>query len=154
MTKINKENNITINKVENNKLDYISLLLEADKEVVMQYIEKGEMYILNYNEKIMAEIFITPVDSETCELKNIATIQEARGKGFAKMLIQYVFNEYKGKYKRMIVGTTENMIPFYVLNGFTKYYKTAKNFFIDNYEHEIWDGNLQCIDMYYYCKEF
>lgn len=72
----------------------------------------------------------------------------------AKMLIQYVFNEYKGKYKRMIVGTTENMIPFYVLNGFTKYYKTVKNFFIDNYEHEIWDGNLQCIDMYYYCKEF
>ena len=69
------------------------------------------------------------------------------------MLIQYVFNEYKGKYKRMIVGTTENMIPFYVLNGFTKYYKTAKNFFVDNYKKEIWDGNLHCIDMYYYAKE-
>lgn len=53
----------------------------------------------------------------------------------------------------MIVGTTENMIPFYVLNGFTKYYKTAKNFFIDNYSEEVWDGKLHCIDMYYYAKD-
>ena len=54
----------------------------------------------------------------------------------------------------MIVGTTENMIPFYVLNGFTKYYHTVKNFFVDNYKDEIWDGDLHCIDMYYYAKEF
>lgn len=45
------------------------------------------------------------------------------------------------------------MIPFYVLNGFTKYHHTVKNFFINNYDKEIWDGNLQCIDMYYYSKE-
>ena len=46
------------------------------------------------------------------------------------------------------------MIPFYVLNGFTKYYKTIKNFFVDNYKEEIWDVDLHCIDMYYYSKEF
>jgi len=57
---------------------------------------------------------------------------------------------YKDKYKKMIVGTTENNIPFYVKCGFDRYYKTIKNFFIDNYKEEIWDGNLQCIDMYYY----
>ena len=28
-----------------------------------------------------------------------------------------------------------------------------KNFFTDNYDEEIWDGNLHCIDMYYYSKE-
>lgn len=54
----------------------------------------------------------------------------------------------------MIVETTENMIPFYVLNGFTKYHHTVKNFFVDNYDEEIWDGDLHCIDMYYYSKEF
>ena len=58
------------------------------------------------------------------------------------------------KYKRMIVGTSENMIPFYDLNGFTKYHHTVKNFFVDNYNEEIWDGDLHCIDMYYYSKEF
>ena len=34
--------------------------------------------------------------------------------------------------------------------GFDKYYKTIKNFFIDNYKEKIYDGELQCIDMYYY----
>ena len=155
LEKIISENNIAINKVEENKVDYMNLLLEADpdKEIVMKYIEKGDMFVLTNQGKALAEIFITPVDSQTCELKNIATLPEVRGKGFAKMLIQYVFNEYKGKYKQIIVGTTENMIPFYVLNGFTKYYKTTKNFFVDNYKEEIWDGDLHCTDMYYYSKE-
>lgn len=149
-------NNITISKVIDNKNNYINLLLEADpdKNVVCNYIEKGEMYILKKSEKVLAEIVITKVDEETCELKNIATLPEARGNGYAKILLEYVFNEYRTKYKRMIVGTTENMIPFYVLNGFNKYYKTVKNFFVDNYSEEVWDGDLHCIDMYYYCKEF
>lgn len=149
-------NNITISKVIDNKNNYMNLLLEADpdKNVVCNYIEKGEMYILKKSEKVLAEIVITKVDEETCELKNIATLPEARGNGHAKILIEHVFNEYRTKYKRMIVGTTENMIPFYVLNGFNKYYKTVKNFFVDNYSEEVWDGDLHCIDMYYYCKEF
>ena len=149
-------NNITISKVIDNKNDYMNLLLEADpdKNVVCNYIEKGEMYILKKSEQVLAEIVITKVDEETCELKNIATLPEARGNGLAKILIEHVFNEYRTKYKRMRVGTTENMIPFYVLNGFNKYYKTVKNFFVDNYSEEVWDGDLHCIDMYYYCKEF
>ena len=149
-------NNITISKVIDNKNNYMNLLLEADpdKNVVCNYIENGEMYILKNSEKVLAEIVITKVDEETCELKNIATLPEARGNGYAKILIEHVFNEYRTKYKRMIVGTTENMIPFYVLNGFNEYYKTVKNFFVDNYSEEVWDGDLHCIDMYYYSKEF
>ena len=145
-----------IKKVETNKEKYIDLLLDADPDidVVRKYIKIGEIYIIEEKEKVLSEIVITKIDDETCELKNIATFPDARGKGLAKKLIEYVFTEYKTKYKRMIVGTTENMIPFYVLNGFNKYYKTVKNFFIDNYKEEIWDGNLQCIDMYYYSKEF
>ena len=53
----------------------------------------------------------------------------------------------------MLVGTTENNIPFYVKQGFDKYEKTIKNYFIDNYDEEIIDGNTKCIDMYYYSKD-
>lgn len=142
-------------KIDNDRLEYLDLLLEADpeKEVVEKYINNGDMYVYFEGGKAVAEIFITKVDDDTCELKNIATLEEARGKGYARKLIEYVFNEYKNIYKRMIVGTTENMIPFYVLSGFNRYYKTNKNFFIDNYKEEIFDGDLQCIDMYYYAKE-
>ena len=68
-------------------------------------------------------------------------------------MLKYLTDNYKQKYKKMIVGTSENNIPFYVKLGFDKYEKTIKNFFIDNYDEEIWDGDLQCIDMYYYSKE-
>ena len=145
-----------IKKVEKNKEQYMKLLLEADPEekVVNKYINEGDMYVGIVDNKAVCEIVITKVNNEECELKNIATLEEDRGKGYAQKLIKYVFKEYSGKYKRIIVGTTENMIPFYVLNGFTKYHHTVKNFFIDNYSEKIYDGNLQCIDMYYYSKEF
>ena len=44
-------------------------------------------------------------------------------------------------------------IPFYVKQGFDKYEKTIKNYFVDNYYEEIIDGDLHCIDMYYYLKD-
>lgn len=52
----------------------------------------------------------------------------------------------------MIVGTIENNIPFYVKQGFDKYLKIVKNFFVDNYDVELFDGDLKCSDMYYYEK--
>ena len=33
------------------------------------------------------------------------------------------------------------------------YEKTIKNYFIDMADEETWDGDLQCIDMYYYSKD-
>ena len=145
-----------IKKIKYEKEKYINLLLEADpdEEIIKEYIKDGEMYGIFENDKCVCEVVIVKIDNDTCELKNIATLKEARGKGYAKKIIQYVLDKYKNDYKEMIVGTTENMIPFYVLNGFTKYHHTVKNFFIDNYSEKIFDGNLQCIDMYYYSKKF
>lgn len=135
-----------------NKEQYIDLLLEADPErdIVDKYLQDSEMYGLFEDDKIVAEVVITKVDNGICELKNIATVEIARGKGYGKQLMQEVTKLYKNKYKKMIVGTTQNNIPFYVKCGFDKYYKTEYNFFVDNYNEEVWDGNLHCIDMYYY----
>ena len=145
-----------IKKIDTKKEEYMDLLLNADPEVdaIYKYLQEGELYIGLIGNKVVCEVIITRVDEDTCELKNISTDKYYRGKGYASKIIKYVFNKYKSQYKRMIVGTTENMIPFYVLNGFTKYHHTVKIFFIDNYKEEIWDGDLHCIDMYYYSKEF
>ena len=134
------------------KEKYMELFLEADpdREVVERYLKDADIYGIFENEELICEAMIIKVDDEICELKNIATVEKARGKGYGKKIIRYIAPLYKNKYKKMIVGTTENNIPFYVKCGFDKYYKTIKNFFIDNYKDEIWDRNLQCIDMYYY----
>lgn len=148
--------NIRIEKIEENKEKYMELLLEADPEetVVMGYINQGDMFVLWEDNEVICEAVVIPFDKDICELKNLATSKEARGRGYATKMIEYLFKEYQKKYQRMIVGTSEEMIPFYVLRGFTKYHHTVKNFFIDNYTEEIWDNGFQCIDMHYYQKEF
>ena len=72
---------------------------------------------------------------------------------YTKQMIKYLSDTYKVKYDKMIVGTTENNIPFYVKQGFDKHFKTVKNFFVDNYDEELFDGDLKCSDMYYYSKD-
>lgn len=98
------------------KEEYMSLLLEADpdEKMIRAYLKDSDMYGIFDNNKIICEIVITKVNDDICELKNVATTKEYQGKGYAKKLIQTVVKLYKNKYKKMIVGTTENNIPFYV----------------------------------------
>ena len=146
---------VVIRKEKNNKETYMKLLLEADPDakIIKEYLQDGDLFVLRYNDDVACVAVVIKIDEDICELKNIATEEKFRGKGYAKKMIKYLFDNYKQKYKKMIVGTTENNIPFYVKQGFDKYEKTIKNFFVDNYEKEIWDGNLHCIDMYYYSKD-
>ena len=152
---LSTKRSIVIKKEKVNKEQYMELLLEADpdKEIIEKYLQNGELFVLSYNEDVICVAVVTKVDDNTCELKNIATAEKYRGQGYGKKLIKYLFDNYRQKYDKMIVGTSENNIPFYVKAGFDKYYKTIKNFFVDNYHEEIWDGDLQCIDMYYYLKD-
>ena len=149
-----REPRMQVKKIEN-KEDYIDLLLEADpsKDMIHRYLNDSDVYALKKEEELISIAVILHIDRKTLELKNIVTTEKYRNKGYAKTLLKSLCGNYKQKYDRMLVGTTENNIPFYVKQGFDKYEKTIKNYFIDNYDKEIWDGDLQCIDMYYYSKD-
>ena len=146
---------VNIKKEKDNKEQYLNVLLEADpnRDMVERYLKEGELFILTYEEKVACVAVVTKVDDATVELKNIATVPLYRGQGYGKKMIKYLFDNYKQKYQKMIVGTSENNIPFYVKQGFERYEKTIKNFFVDHYPKEIWDGDLHCLDIYYYSKE-
>ena len=146
---------IVIKKEKENKEQYMDLLLEADpsKDMINNYLKNGELFVLTYKDDVACIAVVTKIDEDTVELKNIATKKEFRGNGYGKKMLKYLADNYKQKYKKMLVGTTENNIPFYVKQGFDKYEKTIKNFFVDNYDEEIWDGDLHCADMYYYSKD-
>lgn len=145
---------ICVKKIEN-KNDYIDLLLDADpsKASIYKYLSDSDVYGLQVDENIVSLAVILHIDKNTLELKNLVTKEEYRGNGYAKKLLKSLCGNYKQKYNKMLVGTSENNIPFYVKQGFDKYEKTIKNYFVDNYDEEIWDGDLQCIDMYYYSKD-
>ena len=149
-----REPRMQVKKIEN-KEDYIDLLLDADpsKDMIHKYLNDSDVYALKKGDELISIAVILPISRKTLELKNIVTTEKYRNKGYAKTLLKSLCGNYKQKYDRMLVGTTENNIPFYVKQGFDKYEKTIKNFFIDNYNEEIKDGDLICTDLIYYSKE-
>ena len=151
---IPKEPRMQVKKIES-KEDYIDLLLEADpsKDMIHKYLNDSDVYALKKGDELISIAVILPISRKTLELKNIVTTEKYRNKGYAKTLLKSLCGNYKQKYDRMLVGTTENNIPFYVKQGFDKYEKTIKNFFIDNYDEEIIDGDLICTDLIYYSKD-
>ena len=151
---IPREPRMQVKKIEN-KEDFIDLLLEADpsKDMIHKYLNDSDVYALKKGDELISIAVILHIDRKTLELKNIVTTEKYRNKGYAKTLLKSLCGNYKQKYDRMLVGTTENNIPFYVKQGFDKYEKTVKNFFIDNYNEEIKDGDLICTDLIYYSKD-
>ena len=151
---IPREPRMQVKKIEN-KEDYIDLLLEADpsKDMIHKYLNDSDVYALKKGDELISIAVILHIDRKTLELKNIVTTEKYRNKGYAKTFLKSLCGNYKQKYDRMLVGTTENNIPFYVKQGFDKYEKTIKNFFIDNYNEEIKDGDLICTDLIYYSKD-
>lgn len=78
------------------------------------------MYILIDDGKVRSECVITYEDNRTIEIKNLATYPVDQGKGYAKKLINYISEKYKGDYKFFQVGTGDSplTIPFYLKCGF------------------------------------
>ena len=140
-----------IREVNKNKKQFISLLLLADEQesMVDRYLEKGTMYVLEDND-VKAECVVTDEGNGILEIKNIAVDPENQGKGYGKALIDFLASKYADEYSVLQVGTGDSplTIPFYEKCGFVRSHKIP-NFFTDNYDHPIYEGGVQLIDMVY-----
>ena len=69
-------------------------------------------------------------------------------------MIEFIAKKYQGEYSILQVGTGDSMstIPFYEKCGFIRSH-SIKNFFVDNYDHPIYDGGVQLVDMIYLQKD-
>ena len=119
-------------EVKENKKQYLDLLLLADEQedMVDRYLDKGKMYVLD-DIGAKCECVITDEGNGILEIKNIATVPEYQGKGYARALIEFVINNYRGKYSILQVGTGDSplSIPFYEKCGFVRSH-SIPNFFI------------------------
>ena len=144
-----------IERIIENKKQFLDLLLLADEQenMIDKYLPDGDLFAL-YDDDLKSVCVVVPINSETCELKNIATEEKYQGKGYGKALINFIFDYYKYKHKTMLVGTgeTPTILSFYEGCGFEKSYR-VKNFFTDNYDHPIFDGDIQLVDMIYLKKD-
>ena len=140
-----------IREVKTDKKRYIDLLLLADEQenMIDRYIHRGTMYVLD-DHGVKSECVVTNEGNGVLEIKNIATIPECQGKGYGKALVSFIAEKYTGKYSVLQVGTgdSEATIPFYEKCGFRRSH-CIKNFFTDNYDHPIYEGGVQLVDMIY-----
>ena len=138
-------------EVKIDKKRYIDLLLLADEQedMIDRYLERGTMYILD-DCGVKAECVVTKESSEVLEIKNIATAPNYQRKGYGKMLIDFIVSKYSGRYSVLQVGTGDSplTVPFYEKCGFQRSH-IINNFFIDNYNHPIYECGMQLIDMVY-----
>ena len=144
-----------IRKVETDKKRYLDLLLLADEQedMVDRYLERGTMYVLE-DGGVKAECVVTDERNDILELKNIAVEPDFQGKGYGKALIDLLIETYAGQYTVLQVGTGDSpsTIPFYEACGFRRHH-LVKNFFTDHYDHPIYEGGVQLVDMVYLQRE-
>ena len=128
------------------------LLADESEEMIDKYLESGDLFAL-FDTDLKTICVIAEIDSDTCELKNIATYEKYQGQGYASALIKYISDYYKNNYKTMLVGTGETpaILSFYKSCGFEKSH-IIKNFFTDNYDHPMFEDGIQLIDMIYLKK--
>lgn len=104
-----------IREVNENKKQFISLLLLADEQesMVDRYLEKGNMYVLE-DGNVKAECVVTDEGNAILEIKNIAVDPENQGKGYGKALIDFLASKYADEYSVLQVGTGDSplTVPF------------------------------------------
>ena len=134
------------------RLRAVANILTADGYAIngiRVYEDKGKMYVLDDN-GIKCECIVTDEESDVLEIKNIATVPDYQGKGYAKSLIDFIVEKYREQYAILQVGTGDSplTIPFYEKCGFVRSH-IIPNFFTDNYDHPIYEAGVQLVDMVY-----
>jgi GNAT superfamily N-acetyltransferase len=136
------------------KKNFMNLLLIADEQenMINKYLYRGRMFAL-YEGDLKSVCVVTEESRGVFELKNIATDPKYQRMGYGQKLIFYLFEVYKDLGTTMFVGTGDSpkTINFYQKCGFV-YSHSVKNFFVDNYDHPMFEDGKQLVDMIYLKK--
>ncbi len=148
---------VSIEPVITDKKSYLELLLLADEQesMIERYLERGDMYALLEKNNARCVCVVTNEGEGVLELKNIACVPECRRRGYARAMIEFLFERYRGRYSRMTVGTGDcpTILSFYEKCGFKRDH-IVKNFFTDNYDHPMYEEGVQLVDMVYLSRDF
>lgn len=134
---------------------FMPLLLIADEQESMigEYIDKGEMYVLD-DGGVKGEILVADAGGGVLEIKSLAVDPSCRRRGAGRMLIDFVKEEYRGRFRQLLVGTGDSpaTIPFYEKCGFRRAF-SVKDFYITRYDHPIVEDGVLLRDKVYLVQE-
>ncbi|MBU5626607.1 GNAT family N-acetyltransferase [Oscillibacter sp. MSJ-2] len=146
---------MVIREIREDKKRYLPLLLLADEQedMIDRYLDRGRMYVLE-EDGTKAVCVVTDEGDGILEIKNLAVEPPYQGRGYGRRLIEFAAQQYGGAFSTLQVGTGDSplTIPFYEACGFSRSYLVS-NFFTDHYDHPIFEGGKQLIDMVYLRRE-
>lgn len=122
---------------------------DEQEDMIDRYIDRGAMYVAD--DGVKAQCIVTDEDSSILEIKNIATYPAFQRKGYAKSLINFLIEKHNDRYVILQVHRRWSANIFCGKCGFVRSH-CIKNFFIDYYNHAIYENNVQLRDMIYLRK--
>lgn len=99
---------------------------------------------------MVGECVVNNAGDGALEIKNIAVDPSRQHQGYGRMLIDFVAKRHAGEYDILQVGTGDSplTVPFYERCGFERSH-VVEGFFTENYDHPIFEGSVQLVDMIY-----
>lgn len=126
------------------------LLGDEQEEMVMKYLERGEMAVLFDQEEAIALSVVTKEGKGLWELKNIAVLPAFQGKGYGKALVRYWQESLRGQgVLQAGTGETPKTMGFYKACGF-QFSHRIPDFFVHHYDHPIVEEGNLLKDMVYF----
>lgn len=141
-----------IREIKEQKRQMLPLLLLADEQerMVEQYLDRGTLFALYEEDVLIAVCVVTDEGGKAAEIKNLAVNPEHQRKGYGRKMIDFIAEWCRASFSVLFVGTGDSplTIPFYMACGFVPSH-VVKNFFLDHYDHPIYEGGKQLVDMVY-----
>lgn len=146
---------MNIFEAKTDKRQYLPLLLLGDEQedMIDRYLDRGALYALKAGGGVRAVCVVTDEGGGTLELKNLAVSPECQRRGYGRRMVEFLAETYRDRYARLVAGTGDSplTLPFYEACGFVRSH-VVPNFFTDHYDHPIYEGGRQLVDMIYLIK--
>jgi len=142
--------------ISDNKRDFLPLLLLGDEQedMIDRYLDRGTLYALYDGGRLRAVCVVTEEGPGTFEIKNLAVAPESQRRGCGRAMVDYVIRQCRGRGTRLIAGTGDSplTVPFYEACGFRES-RRVRDFFLDHYDHPIYEAGQLLTDMVYFSME-
>lgn len=142
--------------ISDNKRDFLPLLLLGDEQedMIERYLSRGTLWALYDGGILRCVCVVTEEEAGTFEIKNLAVAPESQRRGYGRAMVEYVVRQCRERGTRLLVGTGDSplTVPFYEACGFRKCGR-VKDFFLENYNHPIFEAGRQLTDMVRFSME-
>jgi len=142
---------IYVRIITEHKNDFLPLLLLGDEQEssIDKYLEKGEFFAL-YDDDLRSICVVTDEGGGVLEIQNLATEIHYQRQGYATKLLSYIFEYYRRRYDKVILGTGDvpGTLNFYKGCGFAITHRIP-DFFTDNYDHPMIEEGVLLKDKIY-----